>query len=78
MKKFKEYKYKYTISELISKLAEIKEEEGDLNCVFSIDHEYWGSIERYLSDDNVDVGNGQPEGPKSGLSEKCVLFKSYF
>ena len=69
---------KYTISELISKLQDIMNEEGDLNCAFSIDHEYWGSVENYLSDYNIKVGLAQPEGPKSGKTEKCLIFESYF
>lgn len=63
------------ISELISKLEEIKNLEGDLNVCFSESHEYWGSVHSHITEYNMRVSdNVQPDGPKSGKSEKAVLF----
>lgn len=63
------------ISELILKLEEIKSEEGDLNVCISEEHEYWGSIQSYLDEYNINVCNAQPDGPKSGKIEKAVIFE---
>lgn len=63
------------ISELITKLEEIKDKEGDLNVCVSESHEYWGSVETHLTEHNISVAtHAQPEGPKSGKSEKAVVF----
>lgn len=65
------------ISELISKLEEIKKTEGDLNVCLSADHEYWGSVESHLTEHNIRVtDHAQPEGPKSGKSERAVIFEN--
>lgn len=63
-----------TISELITYLEEIKIKEGDIAVCSSESHDYWGSIEGYLSDWNVKVTSAQPDGPKSGKSVKAVVF----
>jgi len=65
---------KMLISNLILKLQKLQEENGDIPCVHSEEHDYWGSVETHLSDYNLSVGNAQPDGPKSGVSEKCVIF----
>lgn len=66
------------ISELISKLEEIKNNEGDLSVCVSESHEYWGSIESYITNENISISDyAQPNGPKSGESERAVVFKSY-
>lgn len=63
------------ISELIVALEEIKKKEGDLNVCVSESHEYWGSVQSYLTELNISVdGHAQPNGPKSGKSEKAVVF----
>lgn len=62
------------ISELIVKLEEIKNKDGNLNVCISESHEYWGSVESYLTDYNINVSKrAQPDGPKSGKSEKAVI-----
>lgn len=62
------------ISKLIEKLEELKSSEGDLNVCISDSDEYWGSVETYLEDYNIKVSeHAQPEGPKSGKSEKAVI-----
>lgn len=62
------------ISELIKKLEEIKEREGDLKVCKSEKDEYWGSTTFEILDYNVEVSNhAQPEGPKSGKCEKSVV-----
>ena len=64
------------ISDLVKKLEDIKLKDGDLNVCVGEGHEYWGSIQRYLEDCDVSVSNhAQPEGPKSGESEKAVVFE---
>ncbi len=63
------------ISELIIKLIEIKEKEGDINVCTSETHEYWGSVESNIVDGyNMTVRNAQPDGPKSGKSEIALVF----
>ena len=62
------------ISELISKLEEIKNKEGDLNVCVSESHEYWGNTESHSTEHNVAVSHAQPDGPKSGKSKKAVVF----
>jgi hypothetical protein len=64
------------ISELIAKLKDIKNKEGDLNVCVSESHEYWGSVESHLTEYNMYVSeHAQPDGPKSGKSEKAVVFQ---
>ena len=63
------------ISELIAKLEEIKNKEGDLNVCVSEPHDYWGSVQSHLTEYNMNVSeHAQPDGPKSGISEKAVVF----
>jgi len=64
------------ISELIAKLEEIKNKDGDLNVCVSESHEYWGSVQSHLTEYNMNVSeHAQPGGPKSGKSEKAVVFE---
>lgn len=63
------------ISELILKLTEIKNKEGDLNVCISESHEYWGSVQSHLTEQTMSVGNAQPKGPKSGESERAVILE---
>jgi hypothetical protein len=64
------------ISELIAKLEEIKNKEGDLNVCVSESHEYWGNIQSHLTECNMSVSeHAQPDGPKSGKSERAVVFE---
>ncbi len=64
------------ISELILKLQEVKDKEGDLNVCVSESHEYWGSVQRHIQDHDINVSNhAQPDGPKSGKSEKAIVFE---
>ncbi len=62
------------ISELISKLEEIKKKEGDLNVCVSESHEYWGSVYSYLDEYNISISTVQPNGPKSNKYEKSLVF----
>lgn len=62
------------ITELITKLEEIKNNEGDLNVCISESHEYWGSVQTHLTEYNVSISqHAQPDGPKSGKSERAVV-----
>lgn len=64
------------ISELILKLQEVKDKEGDLNVCVSESHEYWGSVQRHIEEHDINVSNhAQPDGPKSGKSEKAIVFE---
>jgi len=64
------------ISELILKLQEVKDKEGDLNVCVSESHEYWGSVQRHIEEYDINVSNhAQPDGPKSGKSEKAIVFE---
>ena len=63
------------ISELIARLEEIKNKDGDLNVCVSKSHEYWGSVHSHLTDYNMSVSEyAQPDG-KSGKYEKAVVFE---
>lgn len=62
------------ISELIVKLQSIKEVEGDLNICLSEPHEYWGSVEQHLEERHIEILTAQPEGPKSGKTERAIVF----
>ena len=63
------------ISKLIGRLTEILAEEGDLNVCLSENHDYWGSLQHYLREDNLGVYSyAQPQGPKSGEMEKALVF----
>lgn len=66
------------VSELIKRLQEIIKEDGDINCVISNSHDYWGSVQSHINEHNLNVSeHAQPEGPKSGKSEKAVVFSYY-
>ena len=64
------------ISEVIAHLENIKSIEGDITVCVSEGHEYWGSVQSHLIEGyNLAVaGQAQPDGPKSGKSEKAVVF----
>ena len=62
------------ISDLIEYLEKMKAEHGDIKCAVSESHEYWGTVETYITEYNLNVSeNAQPDGPKKP-GEKCVLF----
>ena len=64
------------ISQFIKKLQEVQDMEGDLNVVLSEGHEYWGSVQRYAREDDVKAtDHAQPDGPKSGKSERAVVLE---
>ncbi len=63
------------ISELIKKLQDMQDKEGDLNTCVSQPDEYWGSVDSHTTDYNVTVKRAQPDGPKSGKSELAVVFE---
>ena len=64
------------ISDLIEALKDIQEEYGDITVCVSEGHDYWGDIQRHLDECDVRVSDhAQPEGPKSGVSEKAVVFE---
>ncbi len=67
------YDDRYMISDIIKKLEKIKETEGDIPCVVSEDHDYWGSVQSYITDSKLNVGDAQPDGPKSGKSVRSVI-----
>lgn len=63
------------IDELIDYLKKVKEEQGNITVCYTQPHEYWGSTESYLRTGySLDIKRAQPEGPKSGKSELCVVF----
>jgi len=63
------------ISEVIAKLSDIQKQHGDLICVVRADHEYWGCVDSVFDESSLYVKeNCQPDGPKSGKSEKGVVF----
>ena len=63
------------ISELIERLDALKKEHGDINVCVGESHEYWGRVETYITEHNITVEeHAQPQGVKSGKSEKAVLF----
>lgn len=66
---------RYKISDLITKLQEIKESEGDLDVCVSHEHEYWGEVYSYLTDFWITVTKAQPDWPKSFNSIKALVFK---
>ena len=55
-------------SELIQYLTQSLKEHGDLPCVVTESHEYWGSLYTKINEYNITVMNAQPDGPKSGKS----------
>lgn len=65
------------ITELISHLEHIRGHEGDLKCVVNVPNDYWGSTQEEITQYTILVTNVQPEGPKSGQSERCVIFSHY-
>lgn len=64
-----------TITELIKFLQKVETERGDLECVLQEPNEYWGTVETPIEESNIKIELAQPDGPKSGKSEYCVVFK---
>lgn len=62
------------ISEIIKRLEEEKEKHGDLKVCYVEEDDYWGKIETEISYLIID-DHAQPEGPKSGVSEKALILK---
>jgi hypothetical protein len=64
------------ISELIKELEKIKKEHGDLRVCTATPHEYWGeTFSDIMIGSTLNINNhAQPDGPKSGKSEKSVVF----
>jgi hypothetical protein len=63
------------ISEVITHLEKLKAEHGDIKVCVCSDHEYWGNLYNEVQEHNLGVTeHAQPEGPKSGKSEKAVVF----
>lgn len=61
-------------SELIAYLQEVIKAEGDIRVCISQTHEYWGSTEDLLNRSSCQVSPwAQPDGPKSGKSEKAII-----
>ena len=66
---------KSKISDIIALLEKLKAEHGDINVCNATEWEYWGDVENYATENNVQVKqHAQPQGPKSGKSEKAVVF----
>ncbi len=65
-----------TISELISHLERVREAEGDINVCYSEPHEYWGSVESWITPRyNLNISeHAMPLGPKSGKSCRALVF----
>ena len=64
------------ISELIYYLETVKKEHGDITVCTAKDHEYWGRVYNHIDTKyNIRIDSfAQPEGPKSGVSEKALVF----
>lgn len=66
------------ISDLIARLEKLKVEHGDINVVTSTPDNHWGSIYNYITEDSIEIHmQAQPQGPKSGKSEKAVVISRY-
>jgi hypothetical protein len=67
---------KSKISDIIALLEKLKAEHGDINVCTSTEWEYWGQVENYATESNIEINeHAQPQGPKSGKSEKAVVFR---
>lgn len=78
IKKFNEaksYREIKTISEMIEYLEDIMIEEGNINICYSESHEYWGSVESWITVGyNMSISDrAQPDGPKSGKSVRALI-----
>ena len=63
------------IDDLIKRLEDIKEEHGNIIVCVSEKDDYWGTLYEKLEIFNLSVDHfAQPKGPKSGESEKAVVF----
>jgi hypothetical protein len=66
------------ITQVIEHLEKIRAEHGDINVVLSEPHEYWGSVQHHMNEYDISVSDfAQPDGPKSGKSEKAVVIDSH-
>lgn len=66
------------ISQLRKFLEEIEAKEGDLNVCISEADEHWGTVDSLLDARNVFIkDHAQPEGPKSGVSERALILTSW-
>lgn len=71
----REVSNKSKISDIIALLEKLKAEHGDINVCTATDAEYWGEVHNYATESNIQVKeHAQPQGPKSGKSEKAVVF----
>lgn len=62
------------ISGLIEALTSIMEAEGDLPVCKSEANDYWGSIEGYLTELDLNVSDhAKPDGPKRGKPIKALV-----
>lgn len=67
------------IDDVIAKLQELKEQNGNIKVCTASVNEYWGTVYNEVDEYLLSVHeHAQPEGPKSGLSEKCVVFSSSY
>lgn len=65
------------ISELINLLQEDLKTYGDLTVCIAEEHEYWGELTPTVYSTRID-NHAQPHGPKSGLSEKALVFITHY
>ena len=65
-----------SLKQIKTEAKEVKEKEGDINVCYSEPHEYWGSVESWLTTGyNLSINeHAQPEGPKSGKSVRALVF----
>ena len=64
------------ISALIVELEKMKAIHGDIAVCTTEEHEYWGLVYNKIAVLRVDE-RAQPQGPKSGVSEKAIIFSAY-
>jgi hypothetical protein len=63
------------VSELIKKLTEIQESNGDIMVCTSVHDDYWGRFYTEFTESDLRCGDAQPKGPKSGESENAVIIE---
>jgi hypothetical protein len=65
------------IDSVILKLQALRKEHGNLKVCVASGDDYWGTIYNEVDNHLLRVDeHAQPEGPKSGKSEKAVVFNS--
>lgn len=63
------------ISEVIIHLEKLKEKHGDINVCISEFDDYWGTIYSNANEQHIVLDeHAQPGGPKSGKSERAIVF----